>query len=302
MKGIILAGGSGTRLYPTTMGTSKQLLSIYDKPMIYYPLSVLMESGIREILIITTQEDQQNFIRLLGDGHRLGISITFAVQPAPEGLAQAFIIGEKFIGTDSVMLILGDNIFIGNKSFENELSKITMDRVPGATIYCSQVGDPGRFGVVGLDSSNKIETIEEKPRVPRSNWAVTGLYCYDHNVVDIAKTIKPSERGELEITSINNFYLESGRLDGRFLGTDVFWCDSGTNDSLYLASSFVREEQAKRNVILSCPEEIAWRKGWLSNEQLYLAACNLKKDSYGKYLLRILKGVSSNTSPALISF
>lgn len=288
MKGIILAGGSGTRLYPTTIGISKQLLPIYDKPMIYYPLSVLMQAGIKDILIITTPEDQKNFIRLLGGGERLGVNFSYAIQPKPEGLAQAFIIGEKFIGNDSVFLILGDNIFISQKELSNKLSKYKNRKTCKAEIYCYKVEDPWRFGVAELNSDFTVKSIEEKPAHPKSNWAVTGLYYYDNSVIDIAKTISPSARGELEITDINKFYLKNKSLSVEFLAEDVFWLDTGTNDSLYMASSFIEKEQRKQNVILACPEEIAWKNGWLSDDDLYEVAIKLNKGSYGKNILSLI--------------
>ncbi|MEW5562003.1 glucose-1-phosphate thymidylyltransferase RfbA [Enterobacter asburiae] len=288
MKGIILAGGSGTRLYPTTIAISKQLLSVYDKPMIYYPLAVLMQAGVRDILIITTPEDQGSFIRLLGNGGHMGINLSYAIQPEPAGLAQAFIIGEKFIGHESVFLILGDNIFIGQHSFNVKLSNPANRTSCGATIYCHQVADPCRFGVVELDASRNVLSIEEKPERPKSDWAVTGLYHYDSQVVDIAKTIKPSGRGELEITCVNATYLKNNALNVEFLAEDVFWLDTGTNDSLHMAGSFVKQEQHKHNLVLSCPEEIAWRNGWLSDEELYHSAEKLKKGRYGDYLFNLL--------------
>ncbi|NIF31115.1 glucose-1-phosphate thymidylyltransferase RfbA [Enterobacter sp. Cy-643] len=287
MKGIILAGGSGTRLYPITMGVSKQLLPIYDKPMIYYPLSVLMLAGIRDILIITTPEDQDSFIRLLGDGSALGINLTYEVQPTPDGLAQAFIIGEKFIGNDSVCLVLGDNIFFG-QGFSPKL-KAVAQRETGATVFGYQVMDPERFGVVEFDENNKAISIEEKPSQPKSHWAVTGLYFYDNAVIEIAKNVKPSERGELEITSVNDEYLKRGQLNVEQLGRGFAWLDTGTHDSLIEAGSFVETVQKRQGMMVACPEEIAWRNGWLSDAEIECRGTLLKKNHYGQYLLKLLK-------------
>lgn len=285
MKGIILAGGSGTRLYPITMGVSKQLLPIYDKPMIYYPLSVLMLAGIKEILIITTPEDQENFKRILGNGSQFGICLSYAVQSKPEGLAQAFIIGEEFIGSDSVCLVLGDNIFFG-QGFSPKL-RIVAERNAGATIFGYQVMDPERFGVVEFDSNNKAISIEEKPVSPKSNWAVTGLYFYDNSVIDIAKKIKPSSRGELEITSVNEVYLNQGCLNVELLGRGFAWLDTGTHDSLIEAGSFVETVQKRQGMMVACPEEIAWRNGWLTSEQLIKTGYSLSKNNYGQYLIKL---------------
>ncbi|EJF32315.1 glucose-1-phosphate thymidylyltransferase RfbA [Enterobacter sp. Ap-916] len=287
MKGIILAGGSGTRLYPITMGVSKQLLPIYDKPMIYYPLSVLMLAGIRDILIITTPEDQDSFIRLLGDGSALGINLTYEVQPTPDGLAQAFIIGEKFIGNDSVCLVLGDNIFFG-QGFSPKL-KAVAQRETGATVFGYQVMDPERFGVVEFDENNKAISIEEKPSQPKSHWAVTGLYFYDNAVIEIAKNVKPSERGELEITAINDEYLKRGQLNVEQLGRGFAWLDTGTHDSLIEAGSFVETVQKRQGMMVACPEEIAWRNGWMDDKELSARGELLKKNHYGQYLLKLLK-------------
>ncbi|KZP55777.1 glucose-1-phosphate thymidylyltransferase RfbA [Enterobacter ludwigii] len=287
MKGIILAGGSGTRLYPITMGVSKQLLPIYDKPMIYYPLSVLMLAGIRDILIITTPEDQSGFIRLLGNGKQLGINISYAIQPTPDGLAQAFIIGEKFIGTEQVCLVLGDNIFFG-QGFTPKLKSAAANK-DGATVFGYQVMDPERFGVVEFDVDFKAISIEEKPLSPKSNWAVTGLYFYDNDVIEISKSLKPSDRGELEITSVNEAYLKNGKLNVELLGRGFAWLDTGTHDSLIEAGSFVETVQKRQGMMVACPEEIAWRNGWLTDAELEVTAYKLSKNHYGKYLLKLLQ-------------
>lgn len=287
LKGIILAGGSGSRLNPITHGMSKQLLPIYDKPMIYYPLSVLMLAGIRDVLIITTPEDAAGFKRLLGGGDQFGISITYAQQPSPDGLAQAFIIGEEFIGTDKVCLVLGDNIFYGS-GFSYHLKRATA-RQKGATIFGYQVKDPQRFGVVEFDADMRVLSIEEKPQSPKSQFAATGLYFYDNDVIDIAKSVKPSARGELEITSVNQAYLERGDLNIELLGRGFAWLDTGTYESLLEGAQFIHTVQKRQGFKIACLEEIAYRNDWLTREELIKAGQKYSKNEYGEYLLSLAK-------------
>ncbi|HAO0773729.1 TPA: glucose-1-phosphate thymidylyltransferase RfbA [Escherichia coli] len=286
MKGIVLAGGSGTRLYPITQGVSKQLLPVYDKPMIFYPISVLMLAGIREILVITTPEDMPAFKRLLGDGSQFGISLSYAVQPSPDGLAQAFIIGEEFINNEPCALVLGDNIYFG-QSFGKKLEAASQ-MTSGAMVFGYQVQDPERFGVVEFDENYKALSNEEKPLKPKSNWAVTGLYFYDKHVVEMAKQVKPSARGELEITTLNQMYLEQGNLQVELLGRGFAWLDTGTHDSLVEASQFIHTIEKRQGMKVACLEEIAFRKGWLNVEQVTAQAKMLAKTDYGRYLQMLI--------------
>ena len=290
MKGIVLAGGSGTRLYPITKGVSKQLLPIYDKPMIYYPISVLMKAGIRDILIISTPEDMPSFRRLLGDGSAFGVNFSYEVQPSPDGLAQAFIIGEKFIGDDSVCLVLGDNIFYGN-NFNNLLSR-ALENVEGgkATVFGYWVNDPQRYGVAEFDKDGNVLSIEEKPKEPKSNYAVVGLYFYPNSVVEIAKNVKPSWRGELEITSVNQAYLEQGNLKAEKFGYGFAWLDTGTHNSLYQATNFVQVLEERQGIKIACLEAIAFSKGWITSGRLTEIAQPMAKNPYGLYLLNLAAG------------
>lgn len=285
-KGIILAGGSGTRLYPITKGVSKQLLPIYDKPMIYYPISVLMLAGIQDILIITTPEDKESFERLLGDGSQFGVRLQYAIQPSPDGLAQAFIIGEDFIGNSNVCLVLGDNIFYG-QGFTPMLKQAVV-RAKGATVFGYQVKDPERFGVVEFDEHKRAISLEEKPKQPKSNFAVTGLYFYDNDVIQIAKQVKPSERGELEITTVNQMYLERGDLNVELLGRGFAWLDTGTHASLLEAAQFVETLEKRQGYKVACLEEIAFNQGWLSKEQVLQIGQSMSKNDYGQYLISLV--------------
>lgn len=291
MKGIILAGGSGTRLYPLTMVTSKQLLPIYDKPMIYYPMSVLMNAGIRDILIISTPQDTPRFQELLGDGHQFGVSLSYAVQPSPDGLAQAFIIGADFIGEDTVAMVLGDNIFAGH-GFNKRLSKAVdnAENGKGATVFGYYVDDPERFGIVEFDSKGKVISIEEKPKQPKSNYCVTGLYFYDNSVVEYAKNLQPSARGELEITDLNRIYLENNQLNVELLGQGFTWLDTGTHESLVEATNFVKTIEQHQHRKIACLEEIAYLNGWITKEDVLRVYEMFKKNQYGQYLLDVLEG------------
>ena len=292
MKGIILAGGSGTRLYPVTLAVSKHLLPIYDKPMIYYPISVLMLSGIRDVLIICTAKDLPNYQALLGNGRDFGISIDYAVQDKPDGLAQAFIIGEEFIGSDDVCLALGDNIFFG-QGFSPQLKK-AISNLKGATVFAYKTREPERFGVVEFGEDGLAQSIEEKPAIPKSNYAVTGLYFYENDVIEIAKTVEPSERGELEITSINNVYLERGSLNVEVLGRGFAWLDTGTHHTLLEASSFVQTIETQQGLKIACLEEIAYQNGWLSGEEILDRSDIFKKTEYGAYLREVVNGAENN--------
>jgi glucose-1-phosphate thymidylyltransferase len=290
MKGIILAGGSGSRLYPLTMVTSKQLLPIYDKPMIYYPLSILMLAGIKDILIISTPDDTPRFRSLLGDGSKMGVNFDYKVQPSPDGLAQAFLLGEEFIGDDTACMILGDNIFYGN-GIKTALNRAVENSKNGkATVFGYHVDDPERFGVVEFDKDGKAVSIEEKPANPKSNYAVTGLYFYDKRVVELAKKVKPSKRGELEITDLNRMYLDNGSLDVVTFGRGFTWLDTGTHESLAIATAFVKMIEDHQGLKISCPEEIAYNNGWITREQLREQAEMMKKNQYGQHLFKVLEG------------
>ncbi len=298
-KGIILAGGSGTRLYPVTQAVSKQLMPVYDKPMVYYPLTTLMLAGIRDILLISTPHDTSRFTELLGDGSQWGVNIQYCIQPSPDGLAQAFTLGKKFIGNDPSALVLGDNIFYGHELVTNLAS--ADQRANGATVFAYHVTDPERYGVIDFDKNYKAISIEEKPLKPRSNYAVTGLYFYDDQVCDIAASIKPSARGELEITDVNRVYLEKDQLSVEIMGRGFAWLDTGTHDSLLDAAGFIATLQKRQGLMVACPEEIAYRQGWISAEAVEKVAMQLSKNSYGQYLGKILKELNAGVQPVSLT-
>ena len=298
-KGIILAGGSGTRLYPVTQAVSKQLMPVYDKPMVYYPLTTLMLAGIRDILLISTPHDTSRFTELLGDGSQWGVNIQYCIQPSPDGLAQAFTLGKKFIGNDPSALVLGDNIFYGHELVTNLAS--ADQRANGATVFAYHVTDPERYGVIDFDKNYKAISIEEKPLNPRSNYAVTGLYFYDNRVCDIAASIKPSARGELEITDVNRVYLEKDQLSVEIMGRGFAWLDTGTHDSLLDAAGFIATLQKRQGLMIACPEEIAYRQGWISAEAVEKVAMQLSKNSYGQYLGKILKELNAGFQPVSLT-
>ena len=295
MKGIILAGGSGTRLYPITKAISKQVMPIYDKPMIYYPLSVLMMSGIKDILVITTKEDQPNFIKLLKDGSQFGINISYKIQPSPDGLAQAFILGEEFIGDDPCAMVLGDNIYHGNNFKDMLINAKTHAENGKASIFGYEVKDPQRFGIMEIDENQNVLSVEEKPETPKSDYAITGLYFYPKGVAEKAKEVKPSDRGELEITTLNDMYLKEGNLRAELLGKGFTWFDTGTQKSMMQASNYIQMKQEMEDYIISCPEAISYKNGWIDKEKLYEAAYLMSKNDYGKYLFKILEKEKAKT-------